>query len=172
MRVQLQSAGYPVLIPSSQSDDCVFDSIFARQQNRYLVWVLGGGSIIIYIFGIETFLCVLIHIGGMASSCFGGINLVFVFLPYLIIFDKLPKILLGHFSLIHFQFLLSLLNNFSILLSVSLALLPDIFWLSVLVYQKWNCFLSLWLNAFWAVSSDENYWFNHLIILHFCRWYM
>ena len=78
-------------------------------------------------FGIETFLFVSIHIGGMVSSCFGGINLALVFLPYSITFYNLPKILLGHFSLIHFQFLLSLVNYFSILLSVSLALLPDIF---------------------------------------------
>ena len=50
-----------------------------------------------------------------------------LFLPYLTIFDKLSEILLGHFSLIHFQFLLSLVNYFSILLSVSSALSPDIF---------------------------------------------
>ena len=123
-------------------------------------------------FGIETFLCVSIHIGGMASSCFGGINLAFVSLPYSMTFDNLPKILLGHFLLIHFRFLLSLVNYFSILLSVSSALLSDIFWLSLLVCRKWNCFLSLWWNVFWAVSGDVNYRFYHLIILHFCRWYM
>ena len=78
-------------------------------------------------FGIETFLCVSIHIVGMVSSCFVGINLALVFLPYSITFDNLPKILLGHFSLIHFWFLLSLAIYFSILLSVSSALSPDIF---------------------------------------------
>ena len=78
-------------------------------------------------FSIETFLFVSIHIGGMVSSCFVGITLAFIFLPYSITFDDLPKILLGHFSLIHFRFLLSLVDYFSILLSVSSALSPDIF---------------------------------------------
>ena len=53
---------------------------------------------------------------GMVSSWFGGINLASLFLPYLMIFDNLLKILLGHFSSIHFWFLLTLVNYFSILL--------------------------------------------------------
>ena len=61
------------------------------------------------------------------SSCYGGINLAFVFLPYSATLDNLLKLFLGHFSLIHFQFLLSWVNYFSILLSVSSALLSDIF---------------------------------------------
>ena len=64
---------------------------------------------------------------GMVSSWFGGINLASLFLLYPMIFDNLPKILLGHFSSIHFQFLLTLMIYFSILLSVSSALSPDIF---------------------------------------------
>ena len=78
-------------------------------------------------FGIETFLCVSIHICSMVSSCFGGINLAFAFLPYSATLDSLPKLFLGHFSLVHFQFLLFWVNYFSILLSVSSALLSDIF---------------------------------------------
>ena len=46
------------------------------------------------------------------SSCFGCINLAFIFLPYSMTFDNLPKLLLGHFSSIHFRFLLSLVNYF------------------------------------------------------------
>ena len=63
----------------------------------------------------------------MVSSWFGGINLASLFLPYPMIFAKLLKILLGHISSIHFRFLLHLVNYLSILLSVSSALLPDIF---------------------------------------------
>ena len=61
------------------------------------------------------------------SSCFGGINLALLFLPYSLTFSNLPKILLGHFSLIHFRYLLYLTYYFLILLSVSSALLLDIF---------------------------------------------
>ena len=88
-----------------------------------------------------------IDIGGMVSSCFGGINLALVFcltLQHL----QFTENIIGSFSWIHFWFLLSLANYFSILLSVSSALSLDIFWLSVVVCWKWNCFLSLWLNAF------------------------
>ena len=63
----------------------------------------------------------------MVSSCFGGINLALVFLPYSLTFDNLPKLLSGHFSLIHFWFLLTLAIYFLILLFVSSALSPDIF---------------------------------------------
>ena len=148
-------------------------SILSLPDNKSYIWY--GSKVVglsLFAFWYWNILCVLIHIGGMVSSCFGGINLALVFLSYSITFHNLPKILLGHFSLICFRFLLSFVNYFSILLFVSLALLPDIFRLSVLVCRKWNCFLSLWLNAFWAVSGDVNYRFNHLIILHFCRWYV
>ena len=107
-----------MLIPSSQSDDCIFDSILARQQIIHLVWVLGDGPIII---------CISIFICGMVSSCFGGINLAFIFLPYSVTLDNLPKLFLGYFLLIYFQFLLSWENYFSILLFVSSALSLDIF---------------------------------------------
>ena len=39
----------------------------------------------------------------MVSSWLGGINLASLFLPYPMIFNNLPKILLGHFSSIHFR---------------------------------------------------------------------
>ena len=53
-----------------------------------------------------------IHIVGMVSSCFGGINLALVFLSYSFTFDNLPKILSGHFSLIHFSVFISFGNLF------------------------------------------------------------
>ena len=63
----------------------------------------------------------------MVSRCFDCLNLALVFLPYSFTFDNLQKILLGHLSLIHFQFLLTLVNYFLILLFISSALSPDIF---------------------------------------------
>ena len=56
------------------------DSFFARQQVTYLNGSMVVGPIII---GIDIFMyfnpcCVV----GMVSSCFGGINLAFVVLPY------------------------------------------------------------------------------------------
>ena len=74
----------------------------------------------------------------MVSSCFDSHNLVMVFLLYSSSFPNLPKILSGHLSLICFWFLLSLANYFLILLFVSSALLPDIFWLLVVVVRKLN----------------------------------
>ena len=37
----VESADYSLLIPSSQSDDCVFNSTLPRQQIIYMIWVLG-----------------------------------------------------------------------------------------------------------------------------------
>ena len=123
----MYSAGYPVLIPSSQSDDYVFDFIYARQQIIYLVWVYGDGTHY-YSYSFQNCLFLVFSgIFGMVSSCFGGINLAITFLPYSITLYNLPKILLGHFSLIHFWLLLYLVNYFSILLSVSSALSLDMF---------------------------------------------
>ena len=113
-----------MLIPSSQSDDCIFDSILAIQQIIHLVWVYGGGT---HCYLKLEHLCVSVCIVGMVSSCFGDINLAFLFLPYFTIFGKLPKLFLGHITLIRFWFLLYWVNYFSILLSVSSALSPDIF---------------------------------------------
>ena len=58
-----------------------------------------------FVIGIEAFLCVSIHTVGMVSSCFDCLNLALVFclIPlHLIIYRNI----IGHFSLIRFQFLL------------------------------------------------------------------
>ena len=74
----------------------------------------------------------------MVSSCFDSHNLVMVFLLYSSSFHNLPKILSGHLSLIPFRFLLFLANSFLILLFLTSALSPDIFWLLVVVVRKLN----------------------------------
>ena len=68
-----------------------------------MVWVYGGGTHYSSFLFQEIFVYKFSEIFGMVSSWFGGINLASLILPYPAIFDKLPKILLDHFSLIHFS---------------------------------------------------------------------
>ena len=99
------------------------DSFFARQQVTYLNGSMVVGPITIWI---EIFICFNLR-WWYGVKLFCWYQLGFHIFALFSTFDNLLKILLGHFSLIHFRYLLYLMYYFLILLFISSALLLDIF---------------------------------------------
>ena len=95
-----------------------------------LVWVYGGGTHYLSFLFQNYLLLIFLKYFGMVSSRLVGINLASLILPYLIIFDILLIYRKYYWVIFHrsiFGFYYMFHELFSILLSVSSALSPDIF---------------------------------------------